>query len=1229
MTATLDAVTKPEYYLRGDHLLTYLAGSAKIGFWYGKGAEKLGYQGDLTAEQFCRAFAGLSPDGTRSLVQVQTGKTRQPAWDMTFSVPKGMSVLWSRLDAYHRQQLEDIVLRSVKRALDYLNAEALKTRRGHRGAFVENADGVFALFLHGVSRTLDPQLHFHTIIFNLCARHDSTSATIRSHDLYLHKMAAGAIFRAELAHLLATELGLTIIPDGWKFRIAGIPESLCDEFSKRRKAIEALAMEKGWSNPEVLAQLALATRQPKKEVPLSECLAQWAATADKHGFTRDVAVALLAAGQKKLASRATITTQPATLAAITGDSRIHSQAPLKGRSKLLTHNRLRTADAVAIETTHGKVSEAIDSNFDNASQLFDAFNQSVVALAAFKSHFPERDLVRETATRALAYGASATQILEAVKNGTRRFENRVLIENSCYISFSTKQNIAAEKELLTSAYQGIESSEHIAQQTSVQKAITNSERKLSRQLGVAVAFTEEQKQAVRHITLEPGDTKLVQGYAGSGKTQMLEAAHAAWKASGYRVLGTTITGRAAVGLEKSTGIPSVTVEFLLRRLRPNLTATEFAKLIAWNSQEAIKAHYYEGIRAGKWMQSPLKQACREASRGLVNLVSGVGKSNKLPDCQLTSKTILVVDEAAMLPTRTLLAIQQECRRFGAKLVLVGDKLQLPAIQAGGPFESLAKRIGHCSLTTIVRQKHKWMREATKLLIDNEPQQALECYAANGALYLARHQRAAMEKLISDYGGLPAEKFSKAIAITATNEESRLINQGVQLKRKAAKQLGLHSVRLPNGERAFMGDRVMLTLNDYRLNVRNGILATVVGITHKRGLVGPSSLTLRLDDQHENGFVLPKVRTISIDLKQYSKLQLGYAATTHKLQGVTVETSFVLMGDVMLSKERAFTQLTRASHASTIYAAEARHGDAIQLLAQQISKKTAKDLAHDHQVVHQPQSNIKHSRSLRQEVLHELLPDSTTAQNSTAGLTKVKLSRHHMAALWALVADLGKLRGNDFQSTVAIVTDAAEVSRINLGVQSRRKAAQDLGIDSMRLPQGERVFKKDRVLLSIESKQGIAHTVFGTVIGMRSAHGVLADSQLTVQLDAQLHNQTAGTVTVQGSELAKIQLGYAATSQQLGGASVSTSYVLLPEGGGTPEAIRTQLAHATHNVCLYGQQARYGSLLATGKDHTVDMTALEATRSKETNQFLQFEEQSRLQRRQDEEQQLTSQQSITL
>lgn len=886
MTASIAACTSANYYVQAEQALYYFDADGGGGVWHGAGAAAMGYYGPISPEELQNAFQGLSPDGRVSLVQVQPDQQRQPAWDMTFSAPKDVSTLWSVLAQDDRRRIEELVMKASIRAVDYLESEALLTRRGKRGWLIEHARGVYALFPHGASRALDPQLHVHVLVLNLSKRFDGTTGAIRSRDLYLHKMAAGAIFRLELAHLLQDELRLAVRKHEWSFQLEGVPQALCLEQSKRRQVIERLAREGGWSSPQVIAEIARTSRVAKSTLPLSACFEKWQEEGKRHGFTRAAAERLLSASVQRQAE-----------------------------------------PRLAADTVQTAISNAVDS------------------LATSKAYFPERDLVCEAATEAMGSGVSATNLLDAVKRQVGAMEYRVNKGCSFYSFYSTADNIAAEKELIQLAERRAEAGNYVVEAEKLNSATKKIASQLSKKLGVPIALTSDQLNALRHITLEPGALKIVQGYAGTGKTQMLKAAYLAWKESGFKVIGTSVTGRAALGLEKATGIPSLTVELLLRKLRPAMSAVELAKLCGSTAALAVREAYYEGIRAGHWVSHPLEQAIRESGEAIAEGLVGTSPRWRHADYGLTPNSILVVDEAGMLSTQALLELLRECDAFQVKLVLVGDRLQLPPIEAGGPFWSLANRVGHCALTTITRQKLAWMREAAGLLINDQPLQALELYAANGALHLSRTQEGAILKLSIDYGKLQSHEFSNAIALTATNEEASRINSSVQSIRKGAGQLGIDSVRLANGQRLFKHDRVMLLQNDYGLDLRNGLLGTVVSVHHTRGIAGPGSIAVKLDDRQG---------IVTIDLARYESVQLGYAATTHKVQSATVERSFVLLGDTMLSKERAFTQLTRASNESKLYGAEAQYGDSLELLAQQISKKTAKDLALDHVVTNQRQ-----------------------------------------------------------------------------------------------------------------------------------------------------------------------------------------------------------------------------------------------------------------------------------
>ena len=61
--------------------------------------------------------------------------------------------------------------------------------------------------------------------------------------------------------------------------------------------------------------------------------------------------------------------------------------------------------------------------------------------------------------------------------------------------------------------------------------------------------------------------------------------------------------------------------------------------------------------------------------------------------ELDGRTVLVVDEAAMVATRKLAPLLSHAERAGAKVVLVGDDRQFASIAAGGGFRALRLRLG--------------------------------------------------------------------------------------------------------------------------------------------------------------------------------------------------------------------------------------------------------------------------------------------------------------------------------------------------------------------------------------------------------------------------------------------------------------------------------------------------------------------------------------------------------
>ncbi len=199
---------------------------------------------------------------------------------------------------------------------------------------------------------------------------------------------------------------------------------------------------------------------------------------------------------------------------------------------------------------------------------------------------------------------------------------------------------------------------------------------------------EPEQEAMVHQLCESGaGVDVIEGIAGSGKTFALAAVHDAWTGSGYRVRGACLAARAAQRLEEGSGIASTTLD----RLQRSLTT------------------------------DPLTQA-----------------------------DVVVVDEAGMVSTRSLLRLVEQAQPAGAKVVLVGDPRQLPELEAGGAFAALIERHGNAKLETNRRQGEPWEQDALSQLRNGEPDRAFDQYLGHDRIHHGTDSDDARTQLVADW-----------------------------------------------------------------------------------------------------------------------------------------------------------------------------------------------------------------------------------------------------------------------------------------------------------------------------------------------------------------------------------------------------------------------------------------------------------------------------------------------
>jgi Ti-type conjugative transfer relaxase TraA len=416
-----------------------------------------------------------------------------------------------------------------------------------------------------------------------------------------------------------------------------------------------------------------------------------------------------------------------------------------------------------------------------------------------------------------------------------------------------------------------------------------------------LVLSGEQADALAHVT-DGRDLGIVVGYAGTGKSAMLGVAREAWEAAGYEVRGVTLSGIAAENLEGGSGIASRTIASMEH---------------SWKNGHDM----------------------------------------------LTSRDVLVIDEAGMVGTRQLERVLSHAAEAGAKVVLVGDPQQLQAIEAGAAFRSLHERHGGTEIGEVRRQREDWQRDATRDLATGRTDDAIHAYDRHDMVHQAQTREQARDHLIDGWDrDRQASPDASRIILTHTNAEVRELNEAARERMRDAGELGEDvRVTVERGERSFAaGDRVMFLQNERGLGVKNGTLGTIEDVSTQ-------SMTVCTDDG----------RSIAFDLKDYDRIDHGYAATIHKAQGMTVDRTHVLA--------------TPGMDAHGSYVALSRHRDGMDLhygrddfasqgkLVSTLSRDRAKDMTTDYEQQIDPAQDYAERRGISfrarvAQIMRKLVPE---------------------------------------------------------------------------------------------------------------------------------------------------------------------------------------------------------------------------------------------------------------
>jgi conjugative relaxase-like TrwC/TraI family protein len=230
------SVGREEYYTRelaADHQ-AYLSGHGESpGRWYGAGASTLGLQGEASVVGFQRMFEGCHPD-TGELLGRPHGSNAVPAFDVVLRPTKSVSILFGLGDPATGRAVLAAHHAGVQESVAYLDGH-LGGRRGHGGVQHVQGQGLLAVgFDHRTSREGDPLLHTHLVVANRVQGPDGRWTALDGRDLYRHRLAADAIYRASYQREFVRTLDVewTAADQHGNRELRGMPEELVRLFSK-------------------------------------------------------------------------------------------------------------------------------------------------------------------------------------------------------------------------------------------------------------------------------------------------------------------------------------------------------------------------------------------------------------------------------------------------------------------------------------------------------------------------------------------------------------------------------------------------------------------------------------------------------------------------------------------------------------------------------------------------------------------------------------------------------------------------------------------------------------------------------------------------------------------------------------------------------------------------------------------------------------------------------------
>lgn len=286
---------------------------------------------------------------------------------------------------------------------------------------------------------------------------------------------------------------------------------------------------------------------------------------------------------------------------------------------------------------------------------------------------------------------------------------------------------------------------------------------------------------------------------------------------------------------------------------------------------------------------------------------------------LSPGDVLLVDEIGMVSTPKLHQLVQHSNRTGAVIRGMGDTRQLSAVGAGGTLRLIEREAGAVYLEDIFRFRNADgstnIEEANASLALREPaltgaDKPFDWYLKNERITAGRQEK--MLTQVFDAWIADTAEGKSSLMLATNNEMVKELNQRAQIhailtgevKDQGASVIGRD--QLPT----YVGDIIVTRQNNRTLTTRAGKDFVKNGDQWKILKVHSDGSLLVKNTKHQGKVTLPAAYV-------RENVELGYAATTHRAQGATVDTVHALV-DSSTDRAGAYVGLTRGKSNNHLY-----------------------------------------------------------------------------------------------------------------------------------------------------------------------------------------------------------------------------------------------------------------------------------------------------------------------